>query len=74
MTNEEMLEKIKLDRPAQVIHEVTSFSKNKHGYYDVTVDMEMNLMGTKIKHYHTTLPYPFKKYEELCQIMGLNNS
>ena len=74
MNNEEMLEKIRLDRPNQVIHEVISFKENGYGLYDVNVDMEIDLMGTKIKHYNTTLPYPLQKYEELRELLGLNNS
>lgn len=40
MNNEEMLGKIRLDRPTQVINEVISFTENAYGFYDVKVDME----------------------------------
>ena len=65
--NTEMLSKIRLDRPDQVIHEVISFKKNEYGFYDVIVDMESMFFTTKIKHTKTTLPYPLSGYEKLSE-------
>ena len=67
MNNEEMLEKIRLDRPNQVIHEVISFKENGYGFYDVKVDMESMFFDTKIKHSKAILPYPFSEYEKLSE-------
>jgi hypothetical protein len=67
MNNEEMLEKIRQDRPKQVIHEVISFKQNEYGFYDVKVDMETMFFESKIKHTRVTLPYPFSEYEKLSE-------
>jgi hypothetical protein len=67
MNNEEMLEKIRQDRPKQVIHEVISFKQNEYGFYDVKVDMETMFFESKIKHTKVTLPYPHSEYEKLTQ-------
>lgn len=67
MNNEEMLEKIRLERPNQVIHEVLEFKKNKHGFYDVKVDMEGMFFESKIRHIQKVLPYPFSEYEKLSE-------
>jgi len=64
-TNKEMLELIRADRSAQVIHSVMSYKKNKYGFYDVHVDMEGGFFGTIIKHYKLKLPYPLSKFDEL---------
>ena len=65
MTNEEMLEKVRRDRPNQVIHEVIDFEINNFGFYDVRVDMETLVMDTKIKHCVTNIPYPLSEYNKL---------
>jgi len=65
MSNQEILEKIRIDRPNQVIHEVLSFNKNEFGFYDVEVDMESMFFQTKILHSKITLPYPLSEYEKL---------
>lgn len=67
MNNEEMLEKIRQDRPKQVIHEVISFKQNEYGFYDVNVDMETMFFESKIKHTRVTLPYPYSEYEKLSE-------
>jgi hypothetical protein len=67
MDNEEILEKIRLDRPNQVIHKVISFEENEYGFYDVKVDMETMFFSTKVKHTHVTLPYPLSEYEKLSE-------
>ena len=61
-SNEEILEKLRLDRPNQIIHEVLSFEKNEYGFYNVRVDMETMFFETKIKHHKQVLPYPFSDY------------
>ena len=66
-SNEEMLEKIRLDRPNQVINEVKSFHMNKSGFYNVLVDMESMFFDTKILHSTVTLPYPSIEYDNLSQ-------
>jgi hypothetical protein len=73
MNNEEMLELIRSDRPDQVIHKVFSFEENKHGFYNVKVNMEgllphYNEDGTTtIKNVHTTLPYPLADFQKLSE-------
>jgi hypothetical protein len=66
LSNEIMLEKIREDRPNQVINEVISFKENQHGFYEVEVDMQTMFFDTKILHTRTVLPYPLSKYHELC--------
>ena len=58
MTNKEMLEKIRLDRPGQVINKVISFIENNNGTYYVEVDMESVFFDTKVLHTRFTLLYP----------------
>ena len=65
MTNDDMLGKIRCDRPNQVIHEVIGFEKNKHGFYDVNVDMQTMIIDTIIKHCVTFIPYPISEYNKL---------
>jgi regulatory protein YycI of two-component signal transduction system YycFG len=65
MTNERMLELIRLDQPWQVINEVKSFTLNKYGYYEVEVDMEGHFFKTKIQHVRTTLPYPYLTHQKI---------
>ncbi len=65
MENEEMLNKIRKDRPNQIIHKVFSFQKNKFGFYDVEVDMETMFLETKILHTRVTIPYPLSEYNKL---------
>ena len=62
-----MLEKIRQDRPNQVIHEVISFKENEYGFYDVKVEMETMFFETKISHAKHTLPYPMSEYEKLSE-------
>ena len=66
-TKEQMLEALREDRPSQVIHEVINFNLNRHGFYDVKVDMESFFFNTKVLHVHCTLPYPFSAYEKLSE-------
>ena len=65
MTNEDMLALIRAERPDAVINEVKSFEENQHGFYDVKVDMELVVFGTRIKHVHIRLPYPLESYMKL---------
>lgn len=67
MSNEEMLEKIRLERPKQVIHEVISFSKNEYGFYDVMVDMQQKVFQTTILHVKAKLPYPYSEFKKLSE-------
>jgi hypothetical protein len=67
MNKEELLEKVRQDRPKQVIHEVISFKQNEYGFYDVKVDMETMFFESKIKHNRVTLPYPHSEYEKLSE-------
>ena len=60
-----MLEDIRIDRPNQIIHKVISIKKNSYGFFDVKVNMESMFFGTKIKHTHCTLPYPYSEFEKL---------
>jgi len=51
MTNDELLTKIKEDRPEQKIYEVISFTEIEPGIYDVMADIEINLFGFKTRSY-----------------------
>lgn len=53
--------------PKRVIHEVLSYNKNKHGFWDVVVDMESQFLETKILHTQITLPYPMSEYLKLSE-------
>ena len=66
MTNDIMLDLIRLDNPHIVIHKVKTFSYNKVlKLYSVEVDMQVEFLGIIVKHALNTLPYPFKIYENL---------
>ena len=67
MVKTDLLKKIRLDRPTQVIHSIIKSKKNKFGFYDVKVDMEGEMMGTKINHFKVTLPYPYAEYVKLSE-------
>jgi hypothetical protein len=67
MTNEEILIKLREERPSQVIHEVLSFKENEYGFYDVEVDMESQFFETTVLHSRAKLPYPYAKYEKLSE-------
>ena len=69
MTNDELLEKIRLDRPNQVIHKVVSYKETKFGYLDVDVVMEAEFFGTKVRNVNMTLPYPVKAYIDLKELL-----
>ena len=72
MSNEEMLKKIRLDRPSQVINAVLSFKLNEYGFYDVKVDMESMFFTTKTKHFINILPYPLSEYAKLSKNDKIN--
>jgi len=71
MTNEEMLGKVREDRPNQVIHEVIDFERNEYGFYDVRVDMQADstdlviLKIPTIRHAKVKIPYPISEYDKL---------
>ncbi len=72
MSKEELLELLRKDRPNQVIHEVTDFKEHplsKYGVeYEVSVIMQVDMLGTKIKRVHMGgLPYPLKPYNDLLK-------
>jgi hypothetical protein len=67
MTNEDMLVKIRKDRPHQLIHEVIDIEKNKYGFYTVNVDMEIMFIDTKVLHGRHKIPYPLSKYNDLSE-------
>ena len=64
-----MLEKIRKDRPNQVIHEVLGFEKNDLGFYDVRVDMEIesSIFTPKPLHHNIKLAYPVSSYLALSE-------
>ncbi|GAH04638.1 unnamed protein product, partial [marine sediment metagenome] len=67
-TNDEMLERVREDRPNQVIHEVLGFKKNKFGFYTVEVDMEVMFLKTKVLHAKHKIPYPISLYGALSEL------
>ena len=67
MNKKEMLEKVRKDRPNQVIHEVIDFKKNKLGFYTVEVDMEVMFLNTKVLHAVHKIPYPISEYNNLTE-------
>lgn len=64
---EEMLQKIRADRPDQVINEVFSFKEGPYEIYWADLDMQGNLNGTIIKHIRLSIPYPLKKYTDFIE-------
>jgi hypothetical protein len=64
MTNEEMLELVRKERPNQVIHKVIDFKPTEFGLISVKVDVEV-IFGSKIRHTRISLPYPLEKFLEL---------
>lgn len=72
-TNMEMLEKLRIDRPDQIIHEVISFEVDpEYGFYNVKVDMQIQFLETTIKHFYRTIPYPLSEFEKLTQVQQLD--
>lgn len=74
MTNEEMLELIRKDRPSQNILEVVKVTEpeqfNVKGVeYDVHVIMEVDFFGTKVKRVNIALPYPIEPYIEYHNLL-----
>ncbi len=61
----ELLDKIRKDRTDQTIHEIISFRENKHGFYDVTVDMKSKINSAILEHSTMFLPYPKTSYDNL---------
>jgi len=69
MTNQEMLELIRKDRPNQNILEVVKVCepeqfKVKGVEYDVHVVIEVDFYDTKIRRFNMVFPYPTKPYIE----------
>lgn len=63
MTCDEMLEKVREDRPDQIIHKVLSYQNSPFGYFDVAVEMDMDQVyggGIVTKHIKTVIPYPLQ--------------
>lgn len=49
MNKDELLLKIREDRPGQTIHDVIEFKELKPGVYDVQVDLDHTLFGIKMR-------------------------
>lgn len=67
---EEMFEKIRADRPDQVINEVFSFKEGPYEIYWADVDMlgiGMNTVGIPIGNIRLSIPYPLKKYTDFLE-------
>ncbi len=64
---EEMLKKIRIDRPDETIHEVYGFKMGPHDIIWVDVNMGANIMGTKVNHFHASLPYPINLYNSFIK-------
>lgn len=69
---EELLEKIRKERPNQNIKKVLDFKKSKHGFFNVTVEMEGRFFETKINRTIITIPYPKKDYKKLTRSQQLD--
>lgn len=65
MNKQELLNKIREERPHQVINDVLMIQYNEYGFYDVDVDMQSQFFETTILHTHVTLPFPLEKYRML---------
>ena len=72
-----MLELIRIDRPEQFINKVVKIEDHelkRFGIlYNVTVDMEIKLFDTTIKHYTTSIPYPIQAYLDLYKSFNNEN-
>lgn len=72
MTNTELLELIRLDRPDYTIHNVLDFQYNEIlEIYECFVDMRLSIApyGTThiIEHSKQVIPYPLKTFQNLSQ-------
>jgi len=67
MTNDEMLNKVRLDRPSLTIHRVKSFKQNNYGFYDVMVDLDTKVFDEIVTHTDLTIPYPAAEYNKLSE-------
>jgi len=67
ITNEQMLELLRKDRPTQVIHKVFGFKKDPNfpTIFQVRVDMQSKFFNTTIRHTRHILPYPISEYLKL---------
>jgi hypothetical protein len=78
MTNEQMLENIRKDRPNRIIHEVLDFKENNLGFYDVLVDMQQDgvdlewMQFPTIRHVKSRIPYPLSEYNKLSMQQQLD--
>lgn len=65
-----ILSDIRIQYPETIIHEVKSFRKDDHGFYNVTVIIEKDVFNgdnevVKLKRHSTTFPFPRYEYEKL---------
>lgn len=65
MKKAQILSEIRKERPNQKIKNILDFKRNKHGFYNVTVEMEGRFLETKINRTIVTIPYPKKSYKKL---------
>lgn len=75
VSNEEMLQLLRADRPHQTIHEVYSFKKSEdYDFYEVEVDKqneavyyEGKVFVPTIRHVKTTIAYPLSEFHKLSE-------
>jgi hypothetical protein len=67
MNKEELLLKIREDRPGQTIHEVIQFRELDPGVYDAQVDMDHTIFGFKMRSI-MGIVYPRFKYSNVLNL------
>ena len=67
MTEEELLIKIREDRPDQKIYDVLTFKEISPGIYDAQVDMEYQLFGVKMRGI-LGIVYPRFKFDNVLNL------
>ena len=67
MLKQELLKEIRKERPNHKIKEVLDFKKSKHGFFNVTVEMEGRFFETKVNRTIVTIPYPKNDYKKLTR-------
>lgn len=67
---DQILKDLRIQYPESIIHEVKSFKKNDHGFYNISVVMEKDVLDTDnevvhLQHHSTVVPFPRNEFEKL---------
>lgn len=69
---DKILSDLRIQYPESVIHEVKSFKKDFHGFYNVGAVMEKDVLDSdneplKLKYHTGVLPFPRHKFDDLSE-------